>query len=108
MDWTAIVGPGALVVIGSAASAVIVAVVGKRQAVETALPEHFTRELERMAAVQETQDKRMGAMQVRLDLLSERNVALSDHIDVLEAWIVAGKAPPPPPRPIFAGGDHAG
>lgn len=106
MEWTAFIGPGVGVVLLSGIVSVAVALIGKHQAVETALPEHFTRELARMQGVQAAQDQRMESMQVRLDLLAERNALLADHIDVLEAWIVDGKAPPPPPRPIF-GGDRA-
>lgn len=94
MDWTAIVGPGALVVLGSAASAVIVAVIGRRQAAETTLPSHMDTELRRLSDA----DK---AKQHRLDDVEGYLVDLGDHIDVLEAHIWQSLPPPPPPRPRF-------
>lgn len=98
MGWTALLGPGLGVVLLSTISAIGVAVIGKKQAVETTLPEHFTRELERMTA-------RQDVMQRRIDRLERLTVRQSDHIDALERWIADGKGPPPPPRPDFRIGD---
>lgn len=97
MDWTAIVGPGALVVLGSAASAVIVAVIGRRQAAEATLPDHFMRELERLAAEDARKRERLDAVEAYL-------IVLGDHIDVLEAHIWQQLPPPPPARPRFIPG----
>lgn len=104
-SWQALLGPLLGVLGAGGVGAVVVALIGRRQAAEVALPEHLSRELERQGALIESQQRRMDVLQLRLDLLSEQNAALLDHIDALEAHIWAKKQPPPPPRPRLRGGD---
>ena len=61
---------------------------------KNSLPEHQDRELKRMSS-QRAEDRE------RMDHIEAHNVALSDHVDVLENHIWRGLPPPPPPRPKY-------
>ncbi|UYG15752.1 hypothetical protein BRM3_08850 [Brachybacterium huguangmaarense] len=90
MEWSSLIGPGAVVAFIGLIGSVYVARSGRT----ASLPEHMSRELDRLKRDRDSQQRRLRHVEAYLEILS-------DHVNLLEAHIWQQKPPPPPPRPTF-------